>query len=80
MIREDKACMVCKKSISFSEFMRDNSSISELRAKELWNDSMVIIFCPECYFNLPERPFRAKRRNFNYHEKYRNFNTYSGFD
>ncbi|MFX0021195.1 MAG: hypothetical protein ACFE9S_02645 [Candidatus Hermodarchaeota archaeon] len=78
-MREDilnKVCMVCKRSISFSEFVRDNPSISELRARDLWNDSMVAIFCPECYFNLPERPFRIKRSYFNYHGKYRNFNKY----
>ena len=80
MNKEDKVCFVCKKSISFSEFIRDNPSISKLRGKELWDDPMVAIFCPNCYFNLPERPFRAKRRSFNYLEKYRNFNTYFGFD
>jgi hypothetical protein len=70
MIIEDsqnKPCKVCRKLISFSEFVRDNPSFSELRAKEIWNDSMVAIFCPNCYFNLPERPFRAKRRPFNYY-------------
>ncbi len=69
MIREDKSCMVCGRLISFSEFVRDNPSISELRARNLWNDSMIAIFCPDCYFNLPERPFRAKRRGFSYHGK-----------
>lgn len=70
MIKEDsqnKTCMECRKLISFSEFVRDNPSISELRAKEIWNDSMVAIFCPNCYFNLPEKPFRAKRRPLNYY-------------
>lgn len=83
MIKEDsknKACMVCKKLISFSEFIRDNPSISELRAIDLWNDSMIAIFCPDCYFNLPERPFKAKRRRFNYHGISQKVNRYYDFD
>jgi hypothetical protein len=77
---EDKTCMACKKTISFPEFVRDNPSLSELRAKDFWNDSMIAIFCPDCYFNLPERPFRAKRRRFNYHSKNREFNKFYGFE
>ncbi|MFW9820546.1 MAG: hypothetical protein ACFFE5_13125, partial [Candidatus Thorarchaeota archaeon] len=50
--RKNKAYLVCKKSISFSEFISDNPSISELRAIKLWNNSIVGIFCPDCYFNL----------------------------
>jgi hypothetical protein len=80
MISEDKTCMMCKKTISFSEFLRDNPSFSALRAKDLWNDSMIAVFCPECYFNLPERPFRAKRRCFNYHSKNRELNKYYSFE
>ncbi len=67
----DKTCEDCGKIISFSDFLRDNPSISKLRAKNLWKDSMISIFCPECYFNLPERPFKVKRAYFRYNSRFR---------
>ncbi|UCC18417.1 MAG: hypothetical protein JSV62_09900 [Promethearchaeota archaeon] len=75
MIREDsqiKRCTDCGKSITFSEFCLYNSSISKERAKDLWNDSMIVIYCPECYFNIPEKPFKQKRGYFNYHLRFTN--------
>ena len=61
-----KKCTDCGKSISFLQFLRDNPSFSPYRANELWNDSMISIFCPDCYFNRPERPFKTKRGYFTY--------------
>ena len=74
MIRENsqyKKCADCGKLISFSEFKRDNPSFKMERAKELWNDFMISIFCPECYFNRPEKPFKTKRGHFNYYRRFR---------
>jgi len=68
---QDKPCGDCGKLISFSDFLRDNPSISELRAKILWNDSMISIFCPDCYFNRPEKPFKLKKAYFNYYGRFR---------
>ncbi|MFX1379917.1 MAG: hypothetical protein ACFFA4_12580 [Promethearchaeota archaeon] len=76
MISEDlknKRCMICRKLISFPEFLRDNPSISKLRAKSIWNDSMIALFCPDCYFNLPERPFKVKRNQFNFYANSRKY-------
>jgi len=73
MITEDsqnKKCADCGKSIAFSEFCRDNPSFTKERAQNLWNDSMISIFCPNCYFNRPEKPFKTKRGNFNYNSRF----------
>jgi uncharacterized protein YlaI len=66
-----KQCADCGKSISFQKFLTDNPSFSKMRAKELWNDPMISIFCPECYFNISEKPFKIKRGYFNYQNKFR---------
>lgn len=66
-----KACADCGKLISFSKFLNDNPSFSEMRAKELWNDPIISIFCPDCYFNLPEKPFKLKKGYFNYYHRFR---------
>lgn len=74
MIREDsqdRKCADCGNTISFLEFLRDNPSISIVRAKDLWNDSLISIFCPDCYFNRPEKPFKIKRGYFKYHLRFR---------
>jgi hypothetical protein len=71
MIREDsknKKCADCGRSISFLEFLRDNPSFSKSRAKQLWKDSIISIFCPDCYFNRPEKPFKTKRGYFKYYK------------
>jgi len=72
-VPQNKICVDCGKLISYSEFLRDNPSISELRAKDLWNDSMITVFCPDCYFNRPEKPFKVKRGYFNYYGKSRTY-------
>ncbi|MFX1391059.1 MAG: hypothetical protein ACFE9Z_13425 [Promethearchaeota archaeon] len=66
-----KECADCGKLVSYSKFLNDNPNFSEIRAKELWNDPMISIFCPDCYFNLPEKPFKVKRGYFNYQGKFR---------
>ncbi|MFW9972348.1 MAG: hypothetical protein ACFFDF_19335 [Candidatus Odinarchaeota archaeon] len=70
---KDNNCIDCGKTISFSEFLNDNPSISEERAKGLWKDSMISIFCPNCYFNRPEKPFKVKRSHFNYVYRFRKY-------
>ncbi|MFX0000960.1 MAG: hypothetical protein ACFE9Q_12230 [Candidatus Hodarchaeota archaeon] len=74
MIKENsqnKKCAECGKPISFLEFLRDNPSFSKLIGKEVWNDSMILKFCPNCYFNSPEKPFKVKRGYFNYYIRFR---------
>lgn len=65
-INSKRKCADCNHSLTFNEFCRINPSISLKRAVEFWNDSMYLLFCPECYFNRPERPFRIKRRYYKY--------------
>ncbi|MFX1417462.1 MAG: hypothetical protein ACFE9N_00935 [Promethearchaeota archaeon] len=69
---QNKKCADCGKFITFSEFCTINPSFSEERAKSLWNDSIISIYCPECYFNRPEKPFKQKRGYFNYHLRFTN--------
>jgi len=76
MIIEDsqnKKCADCGKFIVFSEFCRDNPSFSKQRAKDLWDDPMINIYCPECFFNRPEKPFKKKRGYHYYQLKFKRF-------
>ncbi|MFX1286821.1 MAG: hypothetical protein ACFFB5_24495 [Promethearchaeota archaeon] len=69
-IREKK-CDDCKKSLTFEEFWQINPSLTEKQAQEFWNDPMILIYCPDCYFNRPEKPFKIKRGYYNYSSKFR---------
>jgi hypothetical protein len=73
MIRDShyKKCTDCGKIISFSEFLKDNPAFIINIAKDLWYDSMISIYCPECYFSRPEKPFKTKRGYFNYYRRFR---------
>jgi hypothetical protein len=73
MIRDSqyKKCTDCGKLISFSEFLRDNPAFMIERAKDLWLDSMISIYCTECYFRRPEKPFKTKNGHFNYYRRFR---------
>ncbi|MFW9882636.1 MAG: hypothetical protein ACFFG0_56965 [Candidatus Thorarchaeota archaeon] len=71
-VPKNKKCADCGKSITFSEFCINNPSFSEEIARDLWNDSMISIYCPECYFNRPEKPFKQKRGYFNYRIRFTN--------
>ncbi|MFX0037553.1 MAG: hypothetical protein ACFE9I_18175 [Candidatus Hermodarchaeota archaeon] len=68
---QEKKCAECNSLITFEEFCRINPSMSLDRAQEFWNDSLFSIFCPGCYFNLVERPFKVKRSYFNYYFRFR---------
>jgi len=70
-VSQNKKCADCGKSISFLEFLRDNPSFSQVRGEDLWKDSMISKFCPDCYFNSPEKPFKTKRGYFNYNKRFR---------
>jgi len=69
-IREKK-CDDCNKSLTFEDFWQINPSFTEKQAQEFWNDPMVLIYCPDCYFNRPEKPFKIKRGYYNYSSKFR---------
>lgn len=65
---ESKECGDCGKGIPFQIFLRDNPTISLKRAHNLWKDPLIIPYCPECFLNLPERPYRRRRRYY-YHDR-----------
>ncbi|TXT53574.1 MAG: hypothetical protein BAJALOKI2v1_910003 [Promethearchaeota archaeon] len=60
-------CCDCGVKLSFEDFRRIHPSLSEEKAKGLWEISFVKKYCPECFFNRPEKPFRKRRR---YYGKY----------
>lgn len=70
-ITKNKNCAVCNQQLTFEEFCQINPSISYKKANEYWNDPMILIYCPDCYFNLPERPFKRRRGYFNYMSRFR---------
>ncbi|MFW9821507.1 MAG: hypothetical protein ACFFE4_01140 [Candidatus Thorarchaeota archaeon] len=61
---DSKECGDCGKEIPFQIFLRDNPTISLKRARDLWNDPLIITYCPECFLNRPERPYRRRRRYY----------------
>ena len=48
--RKDKNCANCNQSLTFEEFWRINPSISQKKVIEFWNNPMILIYCPDCYF------------------------------
>ncbi|MFX0042980.1 MAG: hypothetical protein ACFE8L_08720 [Candidatus Hodarchaeota archaeon] len=70
--RNVKNCADCNQSLTFEEFCQINPSISRKMAKKFWNDTMILIYCPDCYFNRPERPFKKRRGYYYYSNRFRN--------
>ncbi len=71
---QEKNCTDYNQRITFEDFCRDNPSISLKRAHEFWKDSFFLIYCSDCYFNHPERPYKVKNGYFNYYRRtHRNF-------
>jgi hypothetical protein len=71
---ESKSCCDCGLSIPFTHFRAINPSLSMPEAKELYENPLIDIYCPTCYFQRPEKPYKNKRRayynKFSYHPKY----------
>ena len=59
---EFKSCIDCGKRISFQEFCEINPSLKEKQAESLYFNPIISIYCPKCYFERPEKPFKKKRR------------------
>lgn len=59
----DKKCCDCGKKIIFEEFCRDNPWLQSRKAFELWEDPLIAAYCPNCFFNRPEKPFKMKKRD-----------------
>ncbi len=65
---ESRECGDCGKDMPFQIFLRDNPTISLERAQDLWEDPLIIPYCPECFLNRPERPYKRRRRYY-YHDR-----------
>ena len=66
-----RKCPDCEKIISFDEFLENHPHYSIKKALFIWNDTLLTIFCPKCFFNAPEKPYRKSR--------YRSANSYPRF-
>ena len=61
-----KNCCDCGKLLSFHEFCRINPSLNNKRAQDLWENPLITPYCPLCFFNRKEKPFKRKRREYSY--------------
>ncbi len=66
MLKIIKNCVDCGKLIDFEKFCKLNLSLDKKTALDLWENPLISIYCPDCFFHRPERPFKVKRRNFGY--------------
>ena len=62
-----KTCSDCGIEISFENFCQMNPSIKRTRAKYLYQHPLISIYCSNCYFERPEKPFKKRRRDLNYY-------------
>ena len=69
ILASSKNCCDCGKLLSFHEFCRINPSLSNKRALDLWENPLITPYCPLCFFNRKEKPFKRKRREYSYHFK-----------
>lgn len=60
-----KKCSDCGKSITFQEFCSQNPSLKFFKARKLWDDPLITPYCPSCFINRPEKPFKIKIRHLN---------------
>ena len=61
---QPKKCGDCGQIIPFQIFLRDNPTITPKRARDLWKDPLIIPYCPVCFLNRPERPYKRLRRYY----------------
>lgn len=67
-VSPQRNCSDCKKSILFDEFLQNHPQYSKERALLIWNDELFSIFCPKCFLNAPEKPY--KKNKYSYFESY----------
>ena len=60
----ERNCGDCKKSISFDEFLMNHPQHTKERVLLIWNDKILSILCPQCFFNAPERPYKKNRYSY----------------
>ena len=57
-----KHCCDCNLPIPFAHFMAMHPFLSKLDAKELYENPLIGVYCPNCYFQRPEKPYKKRRR------------------
>ena len=67
-IFSERNCVDCKKPISFDKFLTNHPQYSKERALIIWNDKLLTIYCPECFVNAPEKPY--KKNKYSYFQSY----------
>ncbi|MFW9951134.1 MAG: hypothetical protein ACFFKA_13530 [Candidatus Thorarchaeota archaeon] len=71
-IKSIKSCIDCGKPLQFKEFCENHPLLKTEYAKELYFNPIINIYCPNCYFERPEKPFKVRRRSFiYYHTKFK---------
>ena len=68
-ILPDKLCFDCRKILTFQEFRINNPSLSLQKAIKLWKDPLITPYCPNCFLNRPEKPYKTRKRDFSYYKK-----------
>ncbi len=63
-LSSQRNCTGCKKPISFDDFKANHPQYSKERTLLFWNDELLSIFCPECFVNAPERPYKKNRYSY----------------
>lgn len=61
LLSPDRNCSVCKKIMTFDEFLINHPQFSVEKALFIWNDKLLTTMCPKCFFNAPEKPYRKSR-------------------
>ena len=46
-----RKCGDCEKVISFQDFLRDNPTIDDERGRDLWESSLITVYCTKCFLN-----------------------------
>jgi len=60
---ESKKCCDCGLSIPFAEFRTIHPFLSKFDAKELYENPLMGVYCPNCFIQRPEKPYRKRRYN-----------------
>ncbi len=60
----ERNCADCKKSISFDEFLTNHPQYTKERALLIWKDEIFSIFCPKCFLNAPEKPYKKNKYSY----------------
>jgi hypothetical protein len=61
-LMEIKYCCDCDLPIPLNNFIAMHPYLSKSDAKELYENPLIGVYCPDCYFRRPERPYQKRRK------------------